>query len=324
MVADYLKFKGVASINEDLILNNLLYGVIDFYNWSMLVIGGYTNITRTPPISGVFGGQKFRLRPVKQDGYTNGQVWEGFRGNWVWETGIPVVTTQPIKPTGVWVNNIFQPATGVGSYSHYVDYPRGRVVFNTAVPVTSTIETEFSTRTVRFEPAESETVRRLMFDSWSVNRADFLLANSGNWSDVYDTRLQLPLIGVEVCKRSSFAPYQLGGGQYAYHDVVLYIITDNLTDNNQLTDILRMQNDRSIWLINRKTMKDAATYPCQLDYRGTPVASSWQYPELVNESGYRWTSAYLSNTTSYNLNIPNPSLFGTVVQTTVEIILESI
>lgn len=324
MVEPYLKLKGLDSIHQDSILNNLLYGLIDFFDYGVLMLGGYQNISRTPQVSGVYGGQRYKLRPVVQNGFTNGQVWEGFRGNWVWQTGIPEVSVQPIIPTGVWIGSTFHPTTGI-SNPHYIDYPRGRVIFNTAIATTSVVTTEFSPKWIRFEPAESETTRKLMFDSWDVQRSDYLLANSGNWSDNYDNRIQLPVVGVEASNRCHFIPYQLGGGQWVNQDVNFYVIADNINDKNQITDIIRTQNDRLVWIPNRSLMKADANYPLSLDYRGTPVSGAKQYPDLVLDSGgYRWNGVYLTDTISYDLKIPNPSLFGSVVKITVQIVIENI
>ena len=39
------------------------------------------------------------MRPVIDPRFTNGQVWEAFKGNWVWETGF----TYDVSPIRLWV-----------------------------------------------------------------------------------------------------------------------------------------------------------------------------------------------------------------------------
>lgn len=319
---DYAKLKGVTHLQQDYISNNLIYSLIDFFNWGFLQIGGFQNISY-PATSGVFGGNKAKLRLVDDARYTRGQVWEGFRGNWVWESGIEF-DVQPIRTSGVYVGTTFyNTLTTIGQYSHYVDFPRGRVVFNTAIPATSNVYASFSPRYVGFVDADSQFIQKLMFDSNDVSRPDFILS-SGNWSEWQDTRIQLPVVGIKALDSAKFAPYQLGGGQYCIQDIVFYIISDNPYDCRQITDIIRSQNDKLIWLLDRAAMKSSNRYPLSLNYQGSPVPSAIQYPELVAESvGYRWNGLYLTNAITMT---PNPvnNLFRSVVRFTSEVILENI
>jgi len=318
---DYTKLKGISSINKDFVTNNLLYGIIDFYNWGLLEVGGFQNITKNPATSGSYGGNKARLHPIKDSRYSDGCVWEGFRTNWVWETGLDY-NVQPIRVSGVWVSNTFYDISTSGSYSHYIDYPNGRIIFNTAIPTTRIVEASFSPRNVYILPSEDNIIRSLLFDSHRVDREDYLSFGSGNWNGA---KYQLPVVGVEISKSTELEPYQIGGGQYWYQDVLFYILADNKDDKNILKDIFISQNDRQIFLPNRSTIKESPNYPLSLDYRGSPVPSALQYPDLVSETGgYRWGGIYFSDTRTQDLELQNPNLFGVVVRTKAEIILENI
>jgi hypothetical protein len=144
---DYTTFKGITRIHRDNLSNNLLWGTMDFLQWGFLQVGGFQNITVNPAISGALGGDRFRLRPSNDPSYESGQVWEGFRNDWVWESGFSVDSISPIRVSGVWVDGSFY-GSGDATYSHYVDYPNGRVVFDTAVGTTSTVQASFTHRTV--------------------------------------------------------------------------------------------------------------------------------------------------------------------------------
>jgi hypothetical protein len=317
-------FKGVSYINYDMMTNNILYGMKDFCTWAMLQIGGFQNITRSSPAtSGIFGGDRSCLRPVYDVRYTDGQVWEGFRGDWVWETGINF-TVQPIRVSGVWVTDIFRPLSGVGPYSHYIDYPRGRVIFNTAIAKTSNVQASFSPRYCSFMDSDHPWIRKLMYDSFDIQKGDFLAWSSGNWSEWADIRAQLPVVGVEVSPMTTFKPFQIGGGQWVYKDILLYVFADNPFDRNQITDILSSQNDFSIYIPDYGKMKEQATWPFMLDYRGSPVISGFQYPYMVSASGYQWRGVYLTDTRAQNMEPINNVLYRSVVRQTMQIIMEDI
>ena len=79
------QFKGVTSIQKDNISNNLVLGIQDFLSWGLLNIGGFQNITKSPAVSGSYGrtSSRTRLRMSDDPSYDGGQVWEGFRNDWV-------------------------------------------------------------------------------------------------------------------------------------------------------------------------------------------------------------------------------------------------
>lgn len=313
---DYLKLKNeVTHWLEDTVGENLQYSVIDFYNWAFLQAGAYQNITRSPAVSGVFGGQRYRLSYVDDGRFSSERVWQGFRSNWVWETGVNF--NPPPTSVSVFINNVEQPSTG-----YYVDYPRGRVVFQTAIPSGSTIEANFAHKTVNFVRAEEPWFRELMFDSYEVQRDDFTNSTQGGkWHQFAENRRQLPAVGVEIVGTNRYRPYQLGGGQWHYMDILYYIYSESQEERNKLRDIISNQNDHIIWLYDRGLMKSSPNWPLTLDYKGTTVDGFLTYPSLVNEeTGFRFLNARFTNTTSENMETLNGRLYGAVVRTTAEMI----
>jgi len=313
---NYLKLNGnPSSVNQDTASENMLYSIIDYYKWAFLEIGAYQNISRSPAVSGVFGGQKFRLGYVDDPRFTTGTVWQGYKGEWVWESG---VSFNP-QPTGVtvWLNSVQVPAS-----SYYVDYPRGRVVFTTPSPTGSTVEANFSHRTVSFVKTEEPWFRELMYNSNNVNKQEFLNSLSGgSWNKLGETRTELPVVGVEIVGTSSYKPYQLGGGQWQYVDILYYIYTEDSSTRNRLRDLISNQNDKVIWLYNRDLMKQDSKWPFTLDYRGSPIQGYWTYPSLVAEyNNYRYLNARFIDSYSTNIETGNKWLYGAVVRTKAEII----
>ena len=328
------KLKGITNIGKETISQTLLYGVIDFFQWGMLQVGGFQNITINPATEGSFGGDRFRLRPVKDPNYTDGQIWEGFRSDWVWETGIPMdyITSQPIRVSGVFIDGSFSPVAPykdqetVGGSVGYVDYPRGRVVLDSAIATTSTVTTEFSNRFVSFISADTPWFREIQFNSYNVESEDFLSFGSGNWSQLSETRRSLPCVAVEVVPRRQFRGYQLGGGMWIDQDVLFHVLADNSADRDQLVDIISYQNDKTFALVDRNKVKTSSKYPPNLDYRGSPVPYSIMYPEMVSASGellpapsggfYRNIGVYMQKTTVQDMGQINPYLHGAIVRST--------
>ena len=321
-VLGYTSFRGVTNVNDDDICQNLLYGLIDFLRWASLGIGSYQNITRrSPASSGVYGGSRSRLRLVQDPNYTDGQVWEGFRHDWVWESGVGFRGDPPIKASGVYVNGSFKYKSDATN-SHYIDYKRGRVIFDTAIDTLTTVETNFSHRTVNFIPADTYWFRELMFNSYRVDKNEFLTAGSGNWSQLARTRQQMPVVGIEIVPGRKYRGYQLGGGHMVEQDVLFYIMATNREDRNNWVDRISNQNNMTIWTINRKTAKESATWPFDYDYKGEIISSPTQYPALVaptGDGGFRWKTATFSNCRLQDMQNINDWLFTGVVRTTFEI-----
>lgn len=312
---DYLSLNdGITHWQEDTVGENLEYSLIDFYSWAFLEAGAFQNVTRSPAVSGVYGGNRFKLSYTQVPGMSS-PVWQGFRNDWVWETGVGF--SPPPTAVSVWVGGTLQPSSG-----YYVDYPRGRVIFNGSVASGATVEANFAHRTVTFMQADNPWFKELMYNSYDVSREDFLSsAAGGNWNQLAEQRRQLPVVGVEVIGTSRYKPYQLGGGQWQYKDVLFHIYAESKPERDKLRDIISNQNDKVIWLYDRGLMKESPLWPFTLDYKGTPITGFWTYPSLVQENnGFRYLNAKFQNTQSQNQDTGNGWLWGAVVRTTAEMI----
>jgi hypothetical protein len=318
----YEQLKGFSYLYQDTLTDNLAWNVMEFFNWGFLQIGGFTNVNR-PTSSGVYGGSKYRLRPVTDPRYSTGQVWEGFRNQWVWESGIQF-QTQPIHPSGLWVNNTFYT---LAQKNAYIDYPRGRIILASGISTTSVVETEFAYRTCQFVDVDNQYLQQLMFDTYRLDKDDFLSVGSGNYNTLADCRVQLPAIGIEITPVMSFQPYQIGGGQIISHDVIFYIFADNRADKRNITDIISSQNDKTFIIADKKLMKDANKFPPAINYRGELVTAPLQYPAIVagvDENGFAWRKAYIHNTRCQEIGKFNGWLDKSVVKFTIQVIMENL
>jgi hypothetical protein len=223
-----------------------------------------------------------RLRPVQDPNYTDGQVWEALRSDWVWEKGVTYSGVAPIVASGVSVSGVFYPKSTVGTGQHTINFPLGRVIFNQAINLNSIVQTDYCYRAVSFVQSKTQWFTQLLYNSFKAQRSDFL-SPSGGYSHLAQARRQMPAVGLELVNRRPSQPYELGSlAQNVNQDVLFYIVAENDSDRDQLIDILAGQIDKIFWLPDRAKMKADARYPMTLDYNGSPVSSPMYYPELIN------------------------------------------
>jgi hypothetical protein len=134
----------------------------------------------------------------------------------------------------------------------------------------------------------------------------------------------LPCVAVNVMPVGTFTPYQIGGGQYGHVRTFFYVFADNQFERNQLADIIARQNDKSIWLPNRGTIKESGIYPYDIDMNGSVVESPRQYPDIVADTDLQWRKVAFSNTTKETVETRSDWLYVSVVTTTFEIVLSEI
>lgn len=274
-------FKNVSSIGDPSHGEVIEHNIITYIDWCFLQTGAFYNINI--PSSGSYGGDRHRLRPVSDPRYTDGQVWEGYRTNWVWESG---TTRDPIAISGVFVDGTFLPRSG----DYHINYPDGQVVFDTAISTDSVVQLEYSHKLIKTTSASNVPwFQEGHTRSFRVDDSSFM-QGSGFWNQLSQTRVQLPAIAVEVIGTGPYQGYQLGGGQYKRINVLLHVIAEDDSTAKRLASILSEQNDATIYLYDVKRMINNNAFP--LDYRGAITANPLTYPDLIaptGEGGYRYT-----------------------------------
>lgn len=314
----HTEFKGATRVDKALLNAQLEANLVSFFNWGFLEIGAFSNIYIDT--SGHYGTFS-TLSYTKDPRYTDGQIWQGFRQNWVYESGLQY-NTQPIIISGVYVNGGFYPSNTTGTYKHHVDYQRGRIVFDTAIPTTSVVKAEYSYKHVSVVDAEVPWIRELQKNSYRVDDAHFTTPASGMWAMIGDNRIQLPAIIVEIESNRGFKPYQLGQGQYVNQGVNIHIIGETPFDKNQLMDIVSNQHDKTIYMYDRNVVRDSGLFP--LDYRGALNSGAWTYPNLVQSEGSMtyWRKLTFKDTRVIPLKVAD--YYGATVKTTCEVIMTEI
>jgi len=298
--------KKIGNVGDSTVSSIIQDNLIELFDWGLIDAGGFFNVEI--PTSGQFGGDKHKLRLVDDPRYTKGQVWEGFRSNWVWQSGVST-TAQPktltkLKPdstdypnsihspgiSGVFVGGAFQPTSGVGTYKHHVDYPNGRVVFDSAISTTSTVTAEFSYKWTKVTKSNEDFFREVQYRSERAD-GDFTLEASGDWSQLAETRLQLPAMAIEVVKRRDSEPYSLGSlAHYVNTDVLFHVLAEDDYDRDKLLDIVSFQQENTISMFDSDMIGRNNAFP--LDYRGMTYSNvvehphaSQIYPLLLQSSG---------------------------------------
>ena len=276
----HTKLNSLTNAQDATISNILLDNFINFYDWGFVDRGSFYNISI--PQSGLYGGDRHKLRKSDDPRYTSGKVWEGYRKNWVWESGIDGTTQQPITISGVFVDGDFY-ATGNTTKPFYVDYPNGRVIFDDAQSSSANVQIEYSHKWVDVVPAEGISWFRQIQSRSFRNESGFHVENSGGWAVLGQSRVQLPALAVEVIPPRSLEGYQLGGGQNVNNDIVFYVITENHWECANIMDSVLYQNDRNIHLYDptKVGMSGASPFNYRNELR-THAIPSGLYPNLVD------------------------------------------
>ena len=315
----YTKFNKVSHIGNTLLSSEIENNMKWFLDWAFLGIGGWSNVTM--PTSGAFGGTFDTLRLVNDPSYSNGQVWEGARKDWVWETGSSYEGHDPIQISGVYVNGVLK-GTGDATYAHHYNYPLGRVVFDNPISTTDTVKVEYSYRNVQVYVAdEAPWWDELQYNSLRVDDAYYSSTGSGSWGILANHRVQMPAIVLETVPRRRFKPYQLGDtSQFVQQDIVFHIVGENRWWRNQLVDILSYQIDSQVWLFKTDTLIESGAYP--LDYRGMKVASPLNYNNVVNTPQYRYLLARMTDMSITEMESYDARLHEGTVRATLEVVLD--
>lgn len=324
-MTSYLNLKGFDSVFDTTLNNELQDNIVEFLEWSLLEKGNYMNVTLGELSADGIDCSKLRLS--SNSAFPSGKAWEGFRSNWIWQSGIsynpaPIVGTNDSIPglSGVYVNNVFKPSNSVGTYAHKVDYFNGRVIFDNPIPTNSVVQAEYSYRYINVVYANSlPWLAEIQYSSLNLGE-DFNILNKGKYDIPSEARIQLPAIAVEIVPRRIMRGYQLGGGQWVETDILFHCLAEDEYARNKLIDIISLQNDKTIYMFDSNRIAQSGSFP--LDYRGFPVSGAMRYPELI-ENFYRG-SLRLKNSTVQKMQLVNSNFYAGIVRMTLETIETSI
>lgn len=317
----YLDLNGFDSVFDCTLNNELQDNIVEFLDWALLEKGNYMNVTLgelSPD-----GEDYSRLRLSSNNNYPAGMAWEGFRKNWVWQSGIsydpaPIVGDNNTIPgiSGVYINDAFYPSTITGTYAHHTDYYNGRIVFDNPIPTGTKIQAEYSYKYINVLYANSlPWLSEIQPNSLDLDPA-FNILNKGKYDIPSEARVQLPAIAIEIVPRRVMQGYQLGGGQIIGTDVLFHCLAEDEYTRNKLVDIISLQNDRTIYMFDSNSLANSGAFP--LDYRGFPTSGAMRYPDLIHN--YFNGSVRLKNSSVQSMKLFNSNFFGGIVKLTLEVI----
>lgn len=313
-------FKGINNISEDLLLNILESNFKTFLDWSFLKIGAWfdSTISNSGTIYGSLNPPA-KLLLVDDPSYTLGQVWQGIRKDWVWESGIVSQNNSPIIISGIYLNNSFVSSTG---NSFNINYSDGRIIFNTAKSKTSNVQLNHSYRFVQtYRASDSPWFNSIQYPSLNNTDSDIKQISAGEWSIGSDHRVQLPAIVIESVPRSRSRPYELGNTSlWLEQDIAFYVFAESKNDRNKLLDILRLQQDLSFQLYDTNALTQNDEYP--LNHDGSLKNNALMYPNIIEK--YPWKKCFIKTVNLFDMDNITPNLYSGMARATIEIVSDDI
>lgn len=287
-MAEYTSLNGVQNSQRSTLSNLLIDNFVSFYDWGFLDKGGFYNIRGGT--TDIYGGDKSILKPLRVPGKADGAVWQSYKENWVWETGVSV--GQPIPISGVYVGGTFYP-TGNTVKPFTLDYRNGNVTFTSGIPLNSTVKLEYSHKYINVVRANGVPwFRELQSGSFRNNNNDFAVHGSGTWAQLGQSRVQMPTVAIDVSSSSDFVPYELGGGQWVNNDITFYVITEKDWECRNIMDQISFQNDRDIYLYDTNLIAENDAFPLTSNHSlKENTLPSGLYPNLVDN--YRYRNCYI-------------------------------
>lgn len=190
-------------------------------------------------------------------GVSAGQIWQSAFKDWVYENPPAlnpsvVLRNWPVafRASGVFIDGAFRLENDL-VYPHSIDYINGRVIFDTALPLTQTVHGEFTYKTVHILSLQ-EFNNQLRFgvleQQYTSNplTAGQLIYPSGS------TKISpLPIIFIEDMGRTFAGGYQLGDRSLIMNDEMvceIWALDEGTRDN--LIDLVSYQHRKSFPIIN--------------------------------------------------------------------------
>jgi hypothetical protein len=309
--------KGINNFS-DMDLNQLLSGsYIMYLDWGFLDKGAFTNIKLSD--DNLFGANRSTLRLSADHNYSIGQVWETFHNNLVWESGISS-TTKPINISGVYVNSTFYPLSTTGTFKHHIEYNTGRVVFDTAIPTNSNVNLEYSYKLISVvEAKDYPIIREIQFCAFDPINNNFLQVNSGEYNKNPNTRVQLPIIGVEVTPKIKLSAYELGNYvQRINTDIIFHVLAETDSMAKKIISILALQKESTTFILDMDAIARSGAFP--LSYNGSLNTNPKTYPALVAQDAFKYGKAFIADAVGINEKWISNNLYHGSVRCVIETI----
>ena len=205
----------------------------------------------------------------------DGQVWNGFGREWIWESGV-TVAEPPFRVSGVYISSEFHPVNETGPYSHHVDYQNGRVVFDVPQDPNAHHSGGVLSSARQRGPGGSSRVPGAYAARHSGVRAP---PRRPPARPPESTRFGCPPSSL-TWSAAAQRGLELGGGQIKTRNIVLHIFADRVSDRNLLADWLDLQSRAAFDLADLNSV----TLP--FDSYGGVVSGVTNWPDMAAQ--YPW------------------------------------
>lgn len=248
------------------------YNIKDYLEKQFVNAGFYQNVA-SGQLS-VYGRRLDQLTRV------NDTTYESYYDNWIYRTDASGISGySPTIASGCSINGVWYDK-GEAPYSPVVDYPNGRILFGSSLPVGATVTAPFAYNHVLLAFPD-DTIVNLLFSTPKDN----LQYTAHTYPSGIQRQLPVVIIDPQIRTHS---PVQLGGGTKLWtQTVVLHILANNMTDLDNIMDVLDTQVRN---VINAVDYNDA---PQALTYQGDVATTYSPWTTLGNDSSYRWTYIYI-------------------------------
>jgi len=219
-----------------------------------------------------------------QDSGTTVHVWQGYRKNWVSESGVTYFAsglTAPTLASGVYVDGVFHGRrTPNNTDGISMDFRNGRVILESGVAASSTLEIAYSVKEVWVDTIARDMVTNQVTVIDNTKRIAVSNVPSGQIGN-------LPMILMDISSQQPTYGLELGGGKVINPSMFLHVVAENRYDKDEIVDALVLRQFKTI------TMVDLDTAPAQFNYYGDYESTYAAYGTLT--STYRDRYAYIEN-----------------------------
>ena len=103
---------------------------------------------------------------------------------------------------------------------------------------------------------------------------------------------------------------------------ILHILAKNRFDRNNLIDIIRLQQDKVIWLYDTNKVVNGEVY--SFNFNGSLNSNRIQYDQLVKDPNYQWRTCRFKNIIVSEVESFSTALSEAKIRLTAEIIFGDI
>ena len=179
-------------------------------------------------------------------------IWQGYRRNWVSESGVQQVhpnVTGPILSSGVYINGVFfgpQPFNSGAGEGVAIDRLNGRVIIESGLPATSTVEVEHSYKEVWVDTISRDMITNQIT---AIDNDRRVIVN--NLPSTPSGEMgQLPMVLMEIRDLDNPQGLQLGGGIIFRPSINLHVVSNDRYSKDEIIDALTLRAYNTVKMID--------------------------------------------------------------------------